>query len=424
MDPSRVVIIGAGFGGLWAAKALTHSPVDVWLVDRKNYHTFSPLLYQVAAAELEPEDIIYPLRSVFHGHPNIHIMLGEIVGIDFSRKEILTRQHHIGYDYLIFSLGSQAYYYGVEGAGEHAFPLKDIEDAVRLRNHILCMFESSSSISDEKLRKRMLTFSIVGGGPTGIEFCGALVELVRKPLKRDYPNLDMDQVRIILLEATDHLLRGLPERLHKYALNRLTKMGVEVHLNLPVHQITSTGIVLKDGNIIPTQTVVWTAGVQGNKLSHRLNLPTQPNGQVDVLPTLQATGHPEIYVVGDMAHMEQGGKDLLMIAPVATQEGVWAAKNVLRQIEGSQPKPFHYKDPGMMAVTGRNAAAVRLGAATFTGFPAWIIWALVHLYRLIGFRNRLLVFINWAMDYIFFERVVRLITPMPPSESSPEGCLE
>jgi NADH:quinone reductase (non-electrogenic) len=408
MDPSRVVIIGAGFGGPWAARALTHSP----------------LLYQVAAAELEPEDIVCPLRSVFHRYPNIHIMLSEVVGIDFSRKEIHTRQHRMGYDYLIISLGSQAYYYGVEVAGEHAFPLKDIEDAVSLRNHILCMFESASSISDEKLRQRMLTFAIVGGGPKGIEFCGALVELVRKPLKRDYPNLDMDQVRIILLEATDRLLRGLPERLHKFALNRLIRMGVEVHLNSPVRQITSSSIVLKDGNIIPSQTVVWMAGVQGSKLSQRLNLPTQPNGQVDVLPSLQVPGHPEIYVVGDMAHMEQGGKVLLMIAPVATQEGVWAAKNVLRQVQGSQPKPFHYKDPGMMAVTGRNAAVVRLGAATLTGFTAWIIWALVHLYRLIGFWNRLLVFINWAMDYIFFERVVRLITPMPPSESSPEGCLE
>ncbi len=419
----RVVIIGAGFGGLWAARGLAGSDADVWLVDRNNYHTFSPLIYQVAAAELEPDDIIYPMRSIFHRTPNIHFTMGEVVKIDLNQHMLYTHQQQIRYDYLLFSLGSEAHFSQVEGAEKFAFTLKDVDDAIRLRNHILCMFETANYTADEQRRQQMLTFTVVGGGPTGVEFCGALAELVRKPLAQDYPGLEMSQVRVLLIEATDRLLTGFPRRLHDYTLNHLKRMGVEVLLNAKVSQITPTSVLMKDGQLIPTETVVWTAGVHGSGLSQAWGLPTRPNGQVDVLPTLQVPGHPEVYAVGDMAHVEQDGHSLMMIAPVATQEGAWATKNVLRQIKGSQPLPFRYKDPGTMAITGRNAAAVRLGVATFTGFPAWIIWALVHLYRLIGFRNRLLVFINWALDYLFYERVVRLITRLPDKYSTQQECL-
>jgi NADH dehydrogenase len=418
----RVVIVGAGFGGLWAARAFAVTAVDVWVLDRNNYHSFLPLLYQVAAAELDPEDIIYPVRSILHKYPNINFRLAEVSGIDTAHRMVRTRDQNIPYDYLILSAGSKAHYFGVTGAAEHAFPLKTLEDAVLLRNHILCRFEGATVEADAKIRQQMLTFTIVGGGPTGVEFTGALAELVRNPLVRDYPSLDFGQVHILLLEATNRLLTGLPERLHTYALRRFKWMGVDVQLNSTVSEITSHSVILKDGRVIPTETVVWTAGVGGASLPQNWEFPTRRNGQVDVLPTLQVPDHPEIYVIGDLAHVEQDGHPLLLIAPVATQEGEWATKNVLRQIAGAQPQPFRYHDPGMMVTTGRNSAVVQLGGRAFTGFPAWVIWLSVHLYRLIGFRNRLMVLINWAWDYIFFDRVVRLILPLPKNEPLGKGC--
>ncbi len=418
----RVVIIGAGFGGLWAARALAGKPVDVTLVDRNNFHSFFPLLYQVAAAELEPEDIIYPVRSILHRFPNIKFELGEVTGIDAAHRLVLTREQKLPYDYLIVSVGSRPHFFGVEGASEHTFPMRTLEQAVLLRNHILCRYEAASIETDPSIRRQMLTFAIVGGGPTGVEFAGALAELVRKPLVRDYPSLDASQVHIVLLEATDHLLTGLPRRLQKYSLKRLHSLGVDVQLGSQVAEVTSHDVILKDGKSIPTETVVWTAGVGGLGLPEAWDFPTRANGQVDVLPSLQVPNHPEIYVIGDLAHVEQGGEPLLLVATVATQEGVWAARNIVRQASVREPLPFHYHDLGIMAVTGRNAAAVRVWRLTLTGFPAWVIWLTVHLYRLIGFRNKLFVFVNWAWDYVFFDRVVRLIFPLPGNALSEHGC--
>ncbi len=418
----RVVIVGAGFAGLWAARALARLPLDVVVVDRNNYHTFLPLLYQVAAAELEPEDIIYPVRSILHRYPNIRFMMGEVTAIDMDQHKVRAGNRGLSYDYLILSIGSKAHYFGVIGAEEHAYPLKTLDDAILLRNHILCRFEAASYEPDENLRREMLTFTIVGGGPTGVEFAGALAELVRVPLRRDYPSLDFHQVHILLLEATDRLLIGVPERLHNYTIKHLTHMGVDVQLNSPVSQITSRSVIMKDGRTLPTETVVWTAGVGGLSLPQNWNFPTRRNGQVDVLPTLQVAGHSDIYIAGDLAHVEQDGHPLQLIATVATQEGEWAARNIRRQVSGAEPEPFQYHDPGMLAVTGRNAAVVRLGKYTFTGFPAWVIWLSVHLYRLIGFRNRLSVLINWAWDYLFYDRVVRLITPLPEHQALEKGC--
>lgn len=418
----RVIIIGAGFGGLWAARAFAHAPVDVWVVDRNNYHTFLPLLYQVAAAELEPEDIIYPVRSILHRNANIHFAMGEVVAIDPDQHLVRTRRQSLPYDYLIISGGSRPFFYGVEGAGQYAFPLKDMDEAVALRNHILCRFETANAEANLDLRRQMLTFAVVGGGPTGVEFTSALAELVRNPLVRDYPGLDIHHVRILLLEATDHLLGGLPRRLQAYALQRLQRIGVEVKLNATVSLVTSQAVTLKDGTQIPTETVVWTAGVRGEPLSAAAEFPVRPNGQVDVLPTLQVPGHPDIYVIGDMAHVEQDGRPLLLVAPVATQEGQTTARNIMRQIAGQAPEPFRYHDPGMMLAIGRNAAAVQLGRFVFTGFLAWIMWVGFHLYRLIGFRSKLLVFVNWAFDYLLFERVVRLITPLPEHDGLERGC--
>jgi len=418
----KVVIIGAGFGGLWAARRIAQTRADVLLIDRNNYHTFFPLPYQVAAAELEPEDIIYPVRSILNKYSNIQFLLGEVTGIEFSQRKVNIGNQSIPYDYLILSVGSKPLFFGVDGAVEHALPLRTLDEAVLLRNHILCRFEAASYETDQALRQQMLTFTIVGGGSTGVEYAGALAELVRVPLRRDYPNLDFSQVHILLLEASRRLLTGTPERLHQYAYMHLMQMGVEVQLNSPVSQITSQAVILKDGRVIPTETLVWTAGLGGVDLARNWGFQTRSNGQVNVLPTLQVENHPDIYIVGDLAHVEQDGQPLQLIATVAIQEGEWAAKNVRRQIAGQHPEPFQYHDPGMLAVIGRNAAAVRLGHYTFIGFPAWVIWVAVHLYRLIGFRNRLFVLVNWALDYIFYNRVERLITPLPERELSKRGC--
>ncbi len=418
----KVVIIGAGFGGLWAAKRFKDMPVEVSVIDRNNYHTFFPLLYQVAAAELDPEDIIYPVRSILHRHRNIDFILGEVVGIDRAQRVVRTHQHSFPYDYLIISAGSKPNFFGVNGAEKYAYSLRSLDDAVRLRNHILYRFEEAELEPDPAIRKQMLTFAIVGGGPTGVEYAGALAELIRKPLARDYPKRIAEDVHLLLLEASDHLFPGMPHRLHDFTIKRFARMGIDVQLNSTVSQVTGHSVILKDGREISTDTVVWTAGVAGINLPENWDFPTLRNGQVTVQTTLQAPGQQDIYIIGDMAHIEQDGHPLLLIATVAIQEGVWAAKNVKRQIAGLEPRPFEYHDPGMLAVTGRNAAVVRLGRFIFTGFPAWIIWVVVHLYRLIGFRNRLVVFINWAWDYIFFDRVVRLIFPLSKSELAEQGC--
>ncbi len=418
----KVVIIGAGFGGLWAAKTFSNQPVDVCVIDHNNYHTFFPLLYQVAAAELEPEDIVYPVRSILRKYSNINFNLGEVIGIDPARKIVQTRDQNLSYDYLIISAGSKPRFFDVVGASEYSFPLRTLDDAVRLRNHILCRFEAAEIEPDPDIRKQMLTFTIVGGGPTGVEFAGALAELVRMPMRRDYPDLVMKDVRIELLEASERLFNGMPIRLHNYTMKRFMRLGINVQLNADVTQITPHRVILRDGRTLPTETVVWTAGVEGVKLPRNWDFPTRKNGQVAVRSTLQAPGQDDIYIIGDMAHIEQAGRPLLLIATVAIQEGRYAAKNILRQVGGKEVVPFEYHDPGMLAVTGRNAAVVRIGRLTLTGFPAWLIWIMVHLYRIVGFRNRLVVFINWAWDYVFFDRVVRLIFPKPQSDLAEQGC--
>jgi len=407
----RVAIVGAGFGGLWAARNLARHPAEVLLIDRHNYHCFLPLLYQVAAAELEPEEIAHPVRSIFWKLPNVQFVLAGVKGVDLARRMVETDGPAIPYDYLILATGSVSHFFGVPGAAEHAFPLKTLEQGVALRTRILCCFERAVLEPHSERRRRLLTFAIVGGGPTGVEFAGALVELIRGPLVKDFSRLDLREVRVILLEAADGLLVGLPERLRAYAFARLTRMGVEVRLHTTVSQITREAVHLKDGTIVPAETVVWTAGVRGDPLVQTWGLPTARAGRVAVLPSLQLSGHPEVYVIGDLAHVEDGGKPLPMLAPVAIQQGVTAAHNIGRQIAGQDPAPFHYRDPGTLVVIGRNAGAVHLRGRAFTGFPAWVLWLGVHLVKLIGFRNRLLVLINWAWNYFFYEHAVRLILP-------------
>jgi len=407
----RVVVVGAGFGGLWSLRSLAHSDADVLLIDSNNYHTFFPLLYQVAAAEIEPEEIVFPIRKLLRKQQNARFLMEEVLAVDLIAHLVKTQTRIIHYDYLILALGSTSYFFGVPGAAEHTFPLRTMEQAITLRNHILECFEQATHEPDPNMRQRLLTFVVVGGGPTGVEFAGALAELAYGPLRKDYVDLDSHEVKVVLLEAMDRLLPGLPIKLGNYAKKRLEKMGVEVHVGAAVKEIGEMTVVLIDGSSIHEQTVVWTTGVRGVQQVETWGLPTDKNGRVEVLPTLQVPGYPEVYAVGDLAVLPDEQHKLPMVAPVAIQQGTIAAQNVTRQINGQNPKPFQYRNRGVLAAIGRNSGVAQVFGHTFTGFFAWILWVTVHLFNLIGYRNRLFVLIDWAWDYFFYDRAVRILLP-------------
>ena len=318
----RVVIVGAGFGGLWAARAFTRTDFQVLLIDRNNYHTFLPLLYQVAAAEVEPEEIVYPVRSILRPLSNVDFLLAHVKEIDFSARTLRTSVAAVPYDYLILAAGSATHFFGVAGAADHAFTLKTLDDGVRLRNHILCHFERAATDRDVERRRRRLTFAIVGGGPTGVEYAGALAELLRGPLKRDFPKLDPHDACVVLVESADRLLPSLPLRLSRYAFGRLEKMGVQVRLQSIVERVDADAIYFRDGSSLPTETTVWTAGVRGEPTASTWGLPMDNSGRVAVGPTLEVQGLAGVFAIGDLARSEEDGKPLPMIAPVALQQGV------------------------------------------------------------------------------------------------------
>lgn len=406
----RVVIVGAGFGGLRAVRALARSPAEVLLIDRNNYHTFNPMLYQVAAAELEPEQIAYPVRSILRKLPNADFVIAEVKRIDLANQIVETDGTRIPYDFLILATGSITQFLKIPGAAEYAFPLDNLQQAVALRNQVLGCFEQAVYELDAERRQRLLTFPIVGGGPTGVEFAGALVELIHGSLRKDYPTLDFREVRVLLLQSGNSLLAGMPKRLQLYTLAHLRKMGVEIYLEARARQVTSEAVHLHDGKVIPTETVVWAVGVHADPQVQKWGLPTAGKGQLAVLPTLQVPEYPQVYVIGDLASVEKGdGRPLPMVAPAAIQQGLAAAQNIQRQLVGRHPVSFHYSNKGTVTIIGRNAAAAHVGKLTFTGFLAWILWIGVHLLYLTGFRNRLLVLINWIWDYFFHARGVRLI---------------
>jgi NADH dehydrogenase len=413
-ENARVVIAGAGFGGLSAARTLARSPVDVMIIDRNNYHTFPPLLYQVAAGELEPGDIAYPVRTILRKIPNARFTMAEVKRVDLARRIVETEGPELPYDFLILATGTVDHFLMVPGGPEHAFSMKTLEQAIALRNHILGCVEQADYEAVEERRRGLLAFAVVGGGPTGVETAGALAELIQGPLMKDCRSLDFTEVRIVLIEATDRLLPTLPEPLGIYAAKRLREMGVEVRLQSLVDRITSDSLYLQDGAVIPACTTVWAAGVRGEPLVQASGLPTARRGRVAVLPTLQVPDHPEVYVIGDLAYFEQDGSPLAMVAQVALQGGATAARNIERQLAGQEPLPFRYRDRGTMATIGRNHAAAYAFGRNFTGFPAWILWLTIHLWYLIGFRNRLLVLINWARHYFFREHAACRILPSEP----------
>lgn len=420
----RVVVIGAGFGGLWATRTLARGDVDVLVVDRNNYHTFLALLYQVAAAELEAEDIAYPVRSIFWKLPNIDFVLAHARRINLQTRVIETDGEAIPYDYLILATGSITYSFGLPGVEENTYYLKTLEEAVALKNHIICCFEAAARETDEAKLRSLLTFVIVGGGATGVEYAGALSELIHGPLVKDYRAVDFNAVRIILLEAADGLVANMPQSVRIYTLEKLRKMGVDVRLGAKVREVTPDTVILSNQDNISTKTVVWTAGVRGEPLAELSDVATGRDGRVPVQETLQVTGHPEIYVIGDLASIKEDNHVLPMVAQVAIQSGIAAAQNILRQINGQSPQPFRYHDRGSMITIGRKSAGVAIGARTYTGFIAWLLWLVIHLFNLIGFRNRMMVLINWAWDYLLYERAVRFVFPSEmPSVTKSSSCV-
>ncbi|MBT0665333.1 NAD(P)/FAD-dependent oxidoreductase [Geobacter pelophilus] len=406
----RVVVVGMGFGGVRAARELAGQGVEVVLVDRNNYHLFQPLLYQVATAGLEQESIAYPIRAMVRGLPRTRFILAEVTAIDLNGKTIETSSGPISYDYLVVGAGSVTNYFGNQELARHAFDLKRLADGEQLRNHVLTSFERAVAETDPEARKALMTFVIVGGGPTGVEFAGALIELVHFVLSKDYPELNAREARIMLVEAADRLLMAFPEKLSTYAVNKLRTMGVEVLFNRKVTSASATAVELDGVTTIATRTLFWSAGVCAAPLAALLGVEQGPGGRIPVQPDLSLKDHPEVFVIGDMAFLKQDGAALPMVAPVAMQMGIHVAKTILAREWGRPVQPFRYHDKGSMATIGRSAAVATTHGLNLRGYPAWLAWLLLHLYYLIGFRNRILVLLNWGWYYWFHERQVRLIT--------------
>jgi NADH:ubiquinone reductase (H+-translocating) len=405
----RVVIAGAGFGGLTCARALKHAPVDVVIVDRNNYHLFTPLLYQVASALLDPGEIARPVRSLIRPLANVDFKQAEVIGADLDGRRLLTDRGEIPYDYLVLATGSQSDYFGNASLARHAYGLKDLEEGLALRNRVLSQFEISRWENDAERRRSLLTFAVVGAGPTGVELAGALVELIHLVLRKDYRDLDLGEVRVLLLEAAAAPLGTFVPTLREAARKSLAKKGVEVMLGAKVESVDESSIKLVGGTEIAAGTVIWTAGVRASDLGRTLGIELGRQARVKVEPTLQVPGHPATFVIGDLAGATIDGAPLPMLIPVAMQEGKQVAATIAELVRNGGAKAFRYKDPGIMATIGRNSAVAQLGAVRLSGFLGWLMWLGVHLVNVISFRSRLIVLVNWAWEYLFYDRPVRLI---------------
>jgi len=405
----HVVILGGGFGGLKAAKALGKAPVRVTLVDKRNFHLFQPLLYQVATASLAPSDIAYPIRSVLRRQDNTTVLLDEARAIDLDRQVLTLSDRDLHWDFLIVAAGSQGTYFGHDEWETNAPGLKTMEEALDVRQRVLSAFEEAERESDPARRAALLTFVIVGGGPTGVELAGALAEISGQTLRRNFRTFDPANARIVLVEGGDTLLRGYPDRLTAAARRALEDLGVEVRTDERVTTIEADRVVI-GAEEIAARTVLWAAGVTGQPIGATLGVPLVAGNRVPVEPTLQLPGHPNVYVVGDLAAFDDGkGGYLPGVAQVAMQGGVRAAKNIRLQIDGKAPKPFHYFDKGTMATIGWNRAVADIGPIHLSGFPAWFIWATIHIAFLIGYRSRFSVMWQWMWAYVTRNRGSRLI---------------
>jgi len=408
----HVVILGGGFGGLNATRALRKAPVRITLVDRQNFHLFQPLLYQVATASLSPGDIASPLRHILRRQRNAEVWLGEAVSIDPEHRVVKLRDGELSYDYLVVATGATHAYFGHDEWARYAPGLKTVDDAVEIRRRFLLAFEAAEREADPEARRRLLTFVIVGAGPTGVELAGAMAEIARSVMPRDFRFIDTKSARVVLLEGGPRVLPSYPPDLSESARRQLEVLGVEVRTNALVTRIERDAVWVGDERI-EAGNVYWAAGVAASPVARSLGAPLDRAGRVMVEPDCSVPGHPEIFVIGDLAHLEIDGVPVPGVAQGAIQTGRFVARQIMRDLEGKPREQFRYHDKGSLATIGRAAAVADLGRIRFGGYPAWLIWVFVHVLMLIGFRNRLIVMIQWAWAYLMYQRGIRLITGSP-----------
>lgn len=422
----HVVIIGAGFGGLFTARHLADEDVDVTIIDRNNYHTFTPLIYQVATCGLSVEDVAYPVRKIFVKNNNIDFMLGEVTNILTDEKQLVVEMQnitrYIPYDYLVVAAGSVTNYLGNDNIERHSFGLKSMGDAVRLRNHVLRMFENADWRKGESEIKALTTMVVVGGGPTGLETAGALYELYNNVLQKEHKNLHGRPVRVILVELMDSLLGPYPDKLQESAREQLESLGVEVRTGTAVEEAGEGFVRLSDGEVIATRTLVWATGVKASPLAKMLDVELARGGRVPVEETLEVKTLQDIYAIGDIAHLEApNGRPYPQVIPVAQQQAKLTADNILNHIAGKPQGTFKYVDKGSMATIGRSRAVAWVyNRIQLTGFIAWFSWLALHLVTLLGFRNRISVFLNWVWSYIVYDRTSRIILNYPLEQEKEE----
>jgi NADH dehydrogenase len=405
----HVVVIGGGFAGLWAVRALANASVRITLVDRGNHHLFQPLLYQVATAGLSAPDIAAPLRHILRRQRNVTVLMDEATGISTNARTVQLRDGmQLAYDYLLVGSGATHAYFGHDDWAAHAPGLKTLDDALRIRRRILSAFERAESETDPAMRRALLTFAIVGGGPTGVELAGTLAEIAHHTLKREFRRIDPHEARVLLLEAGPRVLSSFPEDLSAKARRLLQKLGVEVRTGLPVNAIDGEGVLLGDERIAAC-TVLWAAGVAASPLARALGVPLDRAGRVVVQPDLSIVGHADVFVAGDLATLQQEGHPVPGVAPAAKQMGAYVARAIRARIDGQAIAPFRYRDYGNLATIGRMAAVVHLGRLKLSGAPAWWFWLVAHVFFLIGFRNRLVVMLNWTWAYWSYQRAARII---------------
>src|SRR5947209_11262858 len=418
-ETPRVVIIGAGFGGLEAAKKLGGKNVRVTVIDRTNYHLFQPLLYQVATAALSPADIAAPVRAVLSKCKNLEVMLAEVQSVDVDAKKIRTTDVEIAYDLLIVATGARHSYFGHNEWEKLAPGLKSLEDAIELRRRLLLAFEYAEKITDEAAKKAAMTFVIIGGGPTGVEMAGAIAEIARYTLAKDFRHIDPSSARVVLVEGDQRVISAFPEDLSEKALEQLKELGVEVHTGVHATNLTEAGLRVGD-EFIPCRVKIWAAGNAASFVGKTTGAPVDRAGRVIVNDDLTIPGHREVQVIGDLANFSHdGGKPLPGVSPVAMQQGRHAARNILAMMDGREPERFRYWDKGSMATIGRNRAVADLHWFHFSGLLAWLAWLFVHIIFLVGFRNRIAVLIQWAWAYITFNKGARLITRNFQAETRP-----
>ncbi|TNJ33049.1 NAD(P)/FAD-dependent oxidoreductase [Arenimonas terrae] len=407
-EQPHVLILGGGFGGLWATRALASAPVRITLVDRTNHHLFQPLLYQVATAGLSAPDIAAPLRHILRGQKNVIVRMDEALAIDLAAREVTLAEGRIGYDYLLVATGAAHAYFGRDEWAEHAPGLKTLDDALAIRARVLSAFEAAEREDDPARREALMNFVVIGGGPTGVELAGTLAEIARHTLPREFRRADVRNARVHLVEAGPRVLATMPPELSEKTRAQLLRLGVEVHTGAPVTQIDAEGVSMGERRIA-SRTVLWAAGVAASPLGRQLGVVTDRAGRVPVAPDLSLPEHPEVFVVGDLASVQQDGKPVPGVAPAAKQMGAHVAGVIRDRLRGLPGKPFRYRDYGNLATIGRMAAVVDFGRLRFSGILAWWFWLVAHLFFLIGFRNRIIVLVNWGWSYWTYQRHARII---------------